>query len=87
MNSSRSCTLSILLCIPTQGHWDELCAMYREWPFFQVTVDLIEMILAKADMRIAALYDDILVEDPAQKALGRELRAKFSQTADAILKV
>ncbi|MEW5303367.1 MAG: hypothetical protein WDW36_006068 [Sanguina aurantia] len=70
-----------------EGHWDELCAMYKEWPFFQVTVDLIEMILAKADMRIAALYDDILVEEPAQKALGRELRAKFSQTADAILKI
>jgi len=30
--------------------------MYEEWPFFTSTIDLIEMILAKADMRIAQLY-------------------------------
>jgi len=35
--------------------------MYEEWPFFQATIDLIEMILAKCDMRISALYDDQLV--------------------------
>ena len=33
--------------------------MYKKWPFFQSTVDLIEMILAKADMRIAKLYDEV----------------------------
>jgi phosphoenolpyruvate carboxylase len=27
-------------------------------------VDLIEMVMSKADMRIAALYDQVLVEDP-----------------------
>ncbi len=38
--------------------------MYREWPFFRSTLDLVEMILAKADMRIAATYDAHLVNDP-----------------------
>ena len=33
--------------------------MYAEWPFFQSTFDLIEMVLAKADMRIASLYDKV----------------------------
>lgn len=37
----------------------ELKAMYRDWPFFQSMIDLIEMILAKADMRIAELYDEV----------------------------
>jgi hypothetical protein len=27
-----------------KGHTDELRAMYKEWPFFQSTVDLIEMV-------------------------------------------
>jgi phosphoenolpyruvate carboxylase len=31
--------------------------MYLEWPFFAATIDLIEMILAKSDARIAALYE------------------------------
>ncbi len=46
---------------PPQGHLPTLQAMYAEWPFFGSTVDLIEMILAKTDCRIAALYDDVLV--------------------------
>jgi phosphoenolpyruvate carboxylase len=61
--------------------------MYEQWPFFAATIDLIEMILAKADMRIAALYDDVLVDDPAEKKLGAELRQKFVETVRAILEV
>ena len=43
-------------------------------------MDLIEMIMAKADMRIASLYDEVLVDDAAEKQLGIELRGKFGQT-------
>lgn len=27
--------------------------MYKEWPFFSVTMDMIEMVFAKADPRVA----------------------------------
>ncbi len=54
--------------------------MYREWPFFAATVDLIEMILAKSDSRIASLYDDVLVTDAKEQALGKELRHKLHET-------
>ena len=33
-----------------------LARMYREWPFFRAVIDNMQMALAKADMRIAALY-------------------------------
>ena len=33
-------------------------------------IDLIEMVLAKADMRIAAIYDEALVTDPQASAMG-----------------
>jgi phosphoenolpyruvate carboxylase len=36
-----------------RGELDELRRMYRDWPFFRSTLDLIEMVLAKADARIA----------------------------------
>ena len=61
--------------------------MYQEWPFFQSTMDLIEMILAKADMRIAQLYDEQLVHDPSQRALGATIRERFQATVQAVLQV
>ena len=44
--------------------------MYAEWPFFQSTFDLIEMVLAKADMRIASLYDQVLAAMQAIDQIG-----------------
>ncbi|XP_013589059.1 PREDICTED: phosphoenolpyruvate carboxylase 1-like [Brassica oleracea var. oleracea] len=37
--------------------------MYKHWPFFRVTIDLIEMVFAKGDPGIAALYDKLLVSE------------------------
>ena len=62
-----------------RGHGEELRRMHREWPFFQSFLDLIEMVLAKADARIAAKYDEELVE-PALRKYGAELRALLQET-------
>ncbi|EIE23489.1 putative phosphoenolpyruvate carboxylase [Coccomyxa subellipsoidea C-169] len=70
-----------------QGKRADLREMYQEWPFFQSTIDLIEMILAKADMRIAALYDEHLVHNPSQRALGAVIRERFMATVHAVLQV
>ncbi|MCC7416190.1 MAG: phosphoenolpyruvate carboxylase [Acidobacteria bacterium] len=52
--------------------------MYERWPFFRSTIDLMEMVLAKADPRIAAEYDRRLV--PARlQALGGHLRDRLRQ--------
>lgn len=59
--------------------------MYREWPFFRSTLDLIEMVLAKADDRIAAQYDRALVPEEL-RGLGEELRARLTRTAEAVLR-
>ena len=60
--------------------------MYERWPFFQSTLDLIEMVLAKADARIAAEYDRRLVP-PHLQPLGRELRARLARATAAVLAV
>ena len=63
---------------------EALREMYREWPFFRSTIDLIEMVLAKADARIAAHYEHQLVPE-ALRPLGENLRERLSRTADTVL--
>jgi phosphoenolpyruvate carboxylase len=63
-----------------------LRTMYERWPFFQSTVDLIEMVLAKADARIAAEYDRRLVPAHLQ-VIGGELRSRLARALAGILDV
>ncbi len=69
-----------------RGEGPELERMYREWPFFQTTLDLIEMALAKADLHIAERYDELLVPEELLP-LGVELRRRFGGALRAALAV
>lgn len=60
--------------------------MYNQWPFFRVTVDLVEMVFAKGDPRISALYDRVLVDDEL-KPIGEELRLRYDETKKLLLQV
>ena len=69
-----------------RGQRDELDAMYRRWPFWRSTLDLIGMVMAKADMRIAACYDEWLV--PAElQPFGEALRRRFAAATGAVMAV
>lgn len=69
-----------------KGHTEDLQAMYKEWPFFQSTVDLIEMVLGKADIPIAKHYDEVLVSE-SRRELGAELRRELMMTEKHVLVV
>jgi phosphoenolpyruvate carboxylase len=69
-----------------RGEGDAVRELYREWPFFRSTVDLIAMVLAKADARIAAEYDRQLVP-PDLLPLGVDLRQRLDETIAAVLDV
>ena len=74
------------LVAPGDTDQARLRQMYEEWPFFQSTLDLIEMVLAKADPRIAAEYDRRLV--PAElQPLGADLRARLDRATQAVLAI
>ncbi|CAI9787661.1 unnamed protein product [Fraxinus pennsylvanica] len=60
--------------------------MYREWPFFRVTIDLIEMVLSKGDPEIAALYDKLLVSEDLWP-FGKQLGNNYEDTKNLILQV
>lgn len=67
-----------------RGERDRLSKMYREWPYFESSISLIEMVLAKADGRIASEYDRQLVP-PHLQPLGRDLRARLDRAVRAVL--
>ncbi|XP_015082029.1 phosphoenolpyruvate carboxylase-like [Solanum pennellii] len=60
--------------------------MYNGWPFFRVTLDLLEMVFAKGDPGIAALYDKLLVSEDLWP-LGERLRSKYEETKGFLLQV
>jgi phosphoenolpyruvate carboxylase len=73
-------------CALERGEGDGLRTMYREWPHFQSAIGLIEMVLAKADGRIAAEYDRRLVPEDLGP-LGVNLRARLQRAIRGILEV
>jgi len=68
------------------GEGEALGAMYQRWPFFRSTLDLIEMVLAKADPLIAEHYDQLLVPENLH-LLGADLRQRLQDTTSALLEV
>ena len=67
-------------------HAPLLKAMYERWPFFQSIIDLIEMVVAKADARIAGEYDRRLVPSHLQP-LGRQLRERLRRATKCTLTI
>jgi phosphoenolpyruvate carboxylase len=66
---------------------EELADLHETWPFFSSALANMEMVLAKADMAIAARYAD-LVEDrlPAEHVFG-QIMAEWDRTHAALLKI
>ncbi|CAL0326513.1 unnamed protein product [Lupinus luteus] len=60
--------------------------MYNQWPFFRVTIDLVEMVFAKGDPGIAALNDRLLVSKDLWP-FGEQLRKKYEETKNLLLQV
>ena len=68
------------------GKLEELQAMYRDWPFFQGLIDLIELELSKAEPDVSLYYDTKLCSADL-KAVGDDLRAALKQAIGAITAV
>ena len=67
-----------------KGHKEELQKMYSDWPFFTVTMDMLEMVLAKSEKRIAQMYEAELV-DESQHEFGKFLHAAYDETLKSML--
>ncbi|AZE82641.1 Phosphoenolpyruvate carboxylase [Pseudomonas orientalis] len=67
-----------------RGEGELLAQMREQWPFFRTRIDMLEMVLAKADADIARLYDERLVQ-PDLLPLGAHLRDLLSQACEVVL--
>lgn len=72
--------------VKEKGQMDTLKDMYENWPFLKVTLDMVEMVLEKADPRVVKLYDARLV-DESLHPLGDDLRARFTETKKLLSEV
>lgn len=67
-----------------RGQGELLAQMREQWPFFRTRIDMLEMVLAKADAQIAEAYDQRLVQ-PHLLPLGAHLRDLLSQSCQVVL--
>ena len=63
---SEFCFMQALI---KEGKLAQLQRMFKEWPFFSVTLDMIEMVFAKADPRVAQVCFRLTVQVPASHPL------------------
>ena len=62
-----------------------LCAMYRDWTFFQTLIDNAQLTLRKADLGIATLYAGLVKDRRIRARILRLLEEEFHRTERAIL--
>ena len=67
--------------------WQAVCDMYRQWPFFQATIDNATLALAKADMYIAQRYAELAVDEDARRQIWQRIAAERDRTRQAILDI
>jgi phosphoenolpyruvate carboxylase len=67
--------------------WQSICDMYRQWPFFQATIDNATLALAKADMVIAQRYSELATDDDSRRRIWQRIAAERDRTRQAILDI
>ncbi len=72
--------------IQQQGKLDQLREMYEQWPFFRTYIDMLEMVVSKADAGIAEYYEARLVE-PELQPLGSQLRLRLERVKEQVLAI
>lgn len=68
-----------------QGQRAVLDEMLAEWPYFQTLIDMLEMVLSKADAHVALYYESHLTQDEDLKVLGTELRQRLQDAVQTLL--
>ena len=69
-----------------QGQLKDLQTMSKDWPFFETYIDMLEMVLSKADKGIARYYESVLCPDKNSK-LGEDLRQRLDLAIELVLKI
>ena len=69
------------------GGMPMLQAMYRQWPFFQMLLSNMDMVLAKSDIAIASRYAELVSDEALRNRVFSRLRTEWQSTIDALLTI
>jgi phosphoenolpyruvate carboxylase len=69
------------------GDVSVLRRMSEIWPFFRTSLDNVAMVLAKSDMRIAALYADLVDDHKLRAHLFGRIQDEWQRTRDCVLEI
>ncbi|MCO8082978.1 phosphoenolpyruvate carboxylase [Acinetobacter lwoffii] len=78
-------TGAALNAVLDQGQRNVLDEMLAEWPYFQTLIDMLEMVLSKADAHVALYYESHLTQDEDLKILGTALRQRLQDAVQTLL--
>ncbi|MEB3754470.1 phosphoenolpyruvate carboxylase [Acinetobacter sp. MD2(2019)] len=70
-----------------QQQKEKLDEMLAEWPYFQTLIDMLEMVLSKADADIAWYYETHLTQSQHLHHLGAELRQRLQDAIETLLQL
>jgi phosphoenolpyruvate carboxylase len=70
-----------------KGRLEQLQDMYREWPFFQTTLDNAQQSLTKADIGIASVYATLVEDEAVRERVFAIIKAEYERTSRAILEI
>ena len=61
--------------------------MYRDWPFFQMLLSNMDMVLAKSDIAIASRYAELVSDTELRDRIFSRLRVEWQSVVDALLRI
>jgi phosphoenolpyruvate carboxylase len=61
--------------------------IYREWPFFQMLLSNMEMVLAESDIAIAPRYAELISDSELRDRVFSRLRVEWQTVVDALLRI
>ncbi|HUP97708.1 MAG TPA: phosphoenolpyruvate carboxylase [Usitatibacter sp.] len=64
-----------------------LARMWREWPFFRAMLSNLDMLLAKADLSVAARYKDLLADTTLAESIFGRISGEFDATVEALFAI
>jgi phosphoenolpyruvate carboxylase len=67
--------------------WQTVYEMYRQWPFFQATIDNAALALAKADMYIAGRYAELTADGELRQRIWNLIASERDRARQAILEL
>ncbi|WP_280769648.1 phosphoenolpyruvate carboxylase [Salipaludibacillus daqingensis] len=71
----------------SEEHLETLREMYEVWPFFESTINNLQMALMKADLQTAKEYVDLVEDKKIGERIFADITEEYDRTKDVLLKI